>query len=192
MLRPTVIFDIDGVLANFCSAACEAVNGAFGTSYTPMVWWSYRGPFSADEHAWLVDERFVDGAFWMAESPHYDAIGAAHDLAVAGYRLVVSSEAPAETKAARVAWIEHYQVPHNELYFIGSGGKAALCAMHSPTNPAILIDDNPDRWTDCAGDGVEVLCPRTSYTPDSAPPPHVTIFDRFSEIPELVTQLSIP
>ena len=191
MLRPTVICDIDGILADYVSAACEAVNGHFGTSYTPMVWWSYRGPFSAEQYDWLVTERFSDGAFWMSESPHYDAIGALHDLAVGGYRIVLSSEAPVEQKAARTAWIEHYGVPYNELYLVGPGGKAELCAAHGAENPAVLIDDNPARWSDCARGGVWVFTPRTSYTPSEIPP-NVEVFERFGEIPSLVASVSIP
>jgi hypothetical protein len=189
MSRPTIISDIDGVLANYVSAACEAVNGHFATQYTPMAWWSYRGPFSADEYDWLVSERFGDGAFWMAESPHYDAIAALGALGAQGYHLIISSEAPAEQRSARVAWLEHYEVPYNELYLVGPGGKAELCAGFDAEHPAVLIDDNPARWVDCAHEGIEILCPRTPYCPVIASEPNVTIFDRFSEVPSLVAAL---
>jgi hypothetical protein len=191
MTRPTIICDVDGVLANFCSAACEAVNAHFGTSYTPMIWTTYRGPFNDEEHAWLVSERFTDAAFWMSESPNRDAIGALHQLATAGYRIVVSSERPAEQSAASIVWLEFYRVPLNQVYLIGPGGKVALCSEHGPDNPAILIDDSPERWTDCAGEGVEILCPRTGYTPDSDGVAHVQVFDHFHQIPELVAEMGL-
>lgn len=191
MSRPTIICDIDGVLANFCSAACEAVNAHFGTSYTPMIWTTFRGPFNDEEHDWMVEERFSSGAFWMSESPNHDAIGALHQIASAGYRIVVSSERPSEQRPASTVWLEYYQVPLNEVYLIGPGGKVALCAQHGPDNPAVLIDDSPARWADCAKDGVEILCPRTGYTPNSDGVAHVQVFDHFGQIPELVAGLGL-
>jgi hypothetical protein len=190
MTRPMVVSDIDGILANWVTAACQAVNAHFGTHYTPMVWWQWHGPFSDEERTWLHDERFSDAAFWMSLAPIDEMITALHTLAIAGYRIVLSSEAPAEQRGARTAWLEYYEVPYNELYLVGAGGKVALCAQASTDNPIVLIDDSPDRWVDCAPyPGVHILCPRTAYTPEMPSESNVTIFDRFNQVPALVSAI---
>jgi hypothetical protein len=187
MARPTVVSDIDGIIADWVSAACEAVNGHFGTGYTPMVWWSWAGPFSAEERDWLTTERHADSAFWMSLSPFGEMVDTLHELAALGYRLVLSSEMPAEQRAARTAWLEWHDVPYNELYLIGTGGKVALCSQSSDEYPVTLIDDNPQRWVDCAlYPGVEILCPRRTYTPEIASERNVALYDHPTEIVGLI------
>lgn len=191
MRRPSIICDIDGIIADWVSAACEAVNGHFGTSYTPMVWWQWAGPFSDEERAWIAAERHTDPAYWMSLSPNEDMIESLHELAAEHYPLTLSSEAPPEQRGARTAWLEYHNVPYNQLYLVGPGGKASLCATHSEENPAILIDDNPQRWVDCGQmPGISILTPRTSYCPELPSEPNVTLFDSFSEVPGLVAALA--
>jgi hypothetical protein len=190
MSRPVVVSDIDGIIADWVSSACQAVNAHFGTSYTPMVFWQWRGPFSDEERAWLADERHSDSAFWMALSPFDEMIETLHTLAIAGYRLVLSSEAPADQRGARTAWLQYHEVPYNELYLVGTGGKVALCSQATASNPIVLIDDCPDRWMDCATiEGVEIFCPRRSYTPEIPSEKNVTLYDRPSQLPELIAAL---
>lgn len=186
--RPRVVCDIDGVLADYCSAACEAVNGHFNTAYTPMIWTSYAGPFNPAEYDWLTAERFSDDAFWMAEAPNPAAIWALNRLAEAGYEIVVSSERPATAAGATVAWLQFHQVPSNDVHLVGPGGKVALCGEAR----TVLIDDSPARWSDCAGPECTVLSPRTPYTVETRGYDHVVLFSSYFDVPGLVKGIVWP
>ena len=189
LTRPVVICDIDGILADYESGACEAVNGHFGTSYSPMAWWEWDPPFAPDECEWLWSERHTDPAFFMAMSPHRDAIATLTHLVQLDYRITVSSERPVEAAAATVAWLDFYGVPRNDTHLQGAGGKVALCSQHGPSNPAVLIDDSPRRWVDCAGPGVNILAyipPHPHFARPLQYPEHVQPFSSFNEVPALV------
>jgi uncharacterized HAD superfamily protein len=184
--RPTIICDIDGVLCDYASGACAAVNARFGTSYLPSMFTTYTGPFTQTERDWLYEERFADGAFWAALSPDTEAIAALRRLAV-DHPTILSSERPSVVKDATTAWLELYGVPNDAIYLVGPGGKRQIVDQYEDRT-LILIDDNPARWLDCARPNVTILTPSRPWVP--APVGYaVTIFQNWDQVEDMLADL---
>lgn len=180
--RPTILCDVDETIAMYCSAACEAVNGAFGTSYTPQMWRTFGGPLTGEQRQWLEDARHTDGAFWLAMAPDTIAVEALRALGRAGFPIILSSNRPAEQKAPTAAWVDYWRLPHGEIHLVGPGGKEQIASQYGPERPLVVIDDKPAMWASIPRPGITLWSPRRPYTPSGTPPPGVTVFDSWLEL----------
>lgn len=178
--RPLIVSDIDGILADYVSGACIAVDAAWSKHYTPGTWTTYRGQMTAEERAWLAKLREDSGAFWLSLSACQAAIAALRTLSAQGFQVVIASDRPQRQAAATVTWLEQNEVPYADLVLSGEGGKEALADRCSETARAVFLEDNPARWLTLSRPGVQCWCPRLRYTPPAFT--LARIFDSWGDI----------
>ncbi len=190
MARPVVVCDIDGVLARFADAACTAVNARFGSSWRYGDWTSYKGPFDPKQHRFMEDELFVSDGFWASIAPDTEAIAALRRLA-SEHVVVVVSNRPKTAKKVTAVWLDVNRVPYTDVEVLGSDPKGPVAQRWGERSGAVLVDDNPARWLDCANlPGVCLVCPRRPWTPDAAGYSGVTAVDGWDEIATLASGYS--
>lgn len=188
--RPTIISDIDGVLAFTSEAVTAAVNARFGLSLLvrEQATYSLAPRLTRDQAAW-VDGLFGRGPFLSNLAPDAHALDSLDVLHDAGFEVLVCTERPLAAHTATAAWLSDWDVSHDELLMPGPGGKPAALAGYGPDNPAVLLDDDPSKWLTVARPGVPVWTPRRPWTPTTwARYENVWVFDRWDE---LVSRLGI-
>jgi len=171
--RPTLAWDVDGILAFTAEAIVAALNARFDTGYDAMSQGFFPGTFvssalPAEEAAWL-GQQLSSGEFGIygACAPDWHAIDTMLDASAAGYPTVIITERPAVVADQTRSWLRSWtgQQPP-QVVAVGRGNKPAyMGARFGPGNPAILVDDNPAVRMTIAREGIEVWTPQRPYTP---------------------------
>lgn len=165
--RPTIVCDIDGVLGFLTEAAVTALNAHFNLSLVVSDMTSYwiEDTLPPVQRQWLT-AQFARGVFYSNVAPDYSAIAALDGLHAAGLHIIVSSDRPPATTAqATTAWLNKWRVPYDELRLEGRGGKVKILSAYGPSNPAVLIDDDPAKALTVVHPGVQVWSPERPWTP---------------------------
>lgn len=138
MTNKTALVDVDGVLADFTTAALRGTQ----LSSENVTQWDFFSQLSVAE-AKLVRDRLHYPMFWRSDiRPIETARGFGDRLRVAGYEEVVLITAPwsKQTMAARTEWlVEHYGGQFDALVFDKNK------ARHRGD---LLIDDKPSNLTE--------------------------------------------
>lgn len=188
--RPTIVCDIDGVLAWTAEAILTALNARFGLSLLveQMTSYSPAALVSREQAAWL-DRQLQWGPFYANLAPDHHALDALDTLHTAGFELTVCTERPDTAQTATSRWLSTWDVPHDRFAMPGRGGKPGVLAPYGPTNPAVLIDDDPSKWLTVARGGVPVWTPSRPWTPANWQHyPNVWVFTAWDE---LVSRLGV-
>jgi hypothetical protein len=182
--RPTVVSDLDGVLAFTTEAALTAVNARFGLNLLvdEQVTYSLAQRLNREQGMWLTG-LFSRSTFLANLAPDGHALDALDAMHAAGIEVLLCTERPPSTKTATAAWLSTWDVSHDDLLMPGPGGKPAALAAYGPANPAVLIDDDPSKWLTVARPGLPVWTPRRPWTPTtSAAYANVWVFDSWDQV----------
>ncbi len=181
---PTLVVDLDGLLAYTAEAYCCAVNAAFGTSYSADTISVYpiSGAMSASEAQWLLAQQSQPDIFenvapdWHA----IDTINAAHR---AGYHVIIATERRTQLAAVTGEWLDRREVHRDELRVLGPGGRAPMVtARFGRDQPAVVLDDKPAAEILLPRPGIQVWVPPRPYRPTSPPRPGVWRFNHWHAV----------
>lgn len=169
--RPTIVCDIDGVLAFFAETMTTVLNAHFGLSLLASELTSYRVEDTLDQaqRDWWATQ-LGRGVLYSNVAPDYSGIGALNAIHAAGYHVIISSDRPTTAQTATRRWLARWRVAHDEVILAGKGGKRRVLADYGPDDPAVLIDDDPTKAITVARPGVEVWAPTRPWIPTSSYP----------------------
>jgi hypothetical protein len=169
--RPTLVWDVDGVLAFTAEAAVMALNARYGTTYDVMTQRFFPGTLigtalPAEQAAWLA-AQLTDPVVLRQIAPDWHAIDTMTGAAAAGYTTTIVTERPPGTGNATRQWLAAWGCPDvPPVVAVGRGAKPAyMAARFGPAAPAVLIDDNPAARVSIARNGIQVWSPQRPYTP---------------------------
>jgi hypothetical protein len=169
--RPTLIWDVDGILAFTAEAMVAALNARFDAGYNVMTQSFFPGTLitsalPAEQASWLSAE-LASFRIYGASAPDWHAIDTMMDASRAGYPTCIVTERAPDLAVLTTQWLASWGVakpPH--VTAVGRGHKPRyLAAAYGPASPAILIDDNPVFRLSIARPGLEVWTPQRPYTP---------------------------
>lgn len=172
--RPTLIWDVDGILAFTAEALCAVLNARYYTAYKALTQQFFPGKLipgklPADQAAWLINQLT---GFTLAANmaPDWHAADTMTAAITAGYPSRIVTERPVQHGPLTLQWLQDWGVcPLPQVTAVGSGNKPAyLTARYGPGNPAILIDDNPVTRLTVASPGIEVWLPARPYVPSTS------------------------
>jgi len=169
--RPTLIWDVDGILAFTAEALCAVLNARYYTAYKALTQTFFPGKLvpamlPADQAAWLINQMT---GFTLAGNmaPDWHAADTMTAAVTAGYPVRIVTERPVPHGPLTLQWLQDWGVsPVPQVTAVGAGNKPAwLTARYGPGNPAVLIDDNPVTRLTVASPGIEVWLPARPYVP---------------------------
>jgi len=185
ILRPSLLFDIDGVLGFLTETIVAALNAHFGLNLVVSDMRNYwiEDDLEPDQSKWLI-EQFQRGVFYENVAPDYSAIAAVQALHHDGYEVIVSSDRPPETtRDATIRWLKKWRIPYDQLVLQGRGGKVAIAAAHGPSDPLWAFDDDPRKAMTIPRPGVELWIPLRPWTPKGiGDRPGVHPFDAWTDV----------
>lgn len=183
--RPTLMFDIDGILGFLTETTVTALNAHFGSGLVVSDMDDYwlEDTLPAEQGDWL-EQLFAEPVTYANVAPDYAGISAVQAVHQAGYETVVSSDRPPAARAATEAWLEKWRVPYDDLVLDGKGGKLAVARQHGPDDPLILFDDDPRKMDTIPAAGVELWTPERPWTPDPPYPDGVWVFPQWAAVLE--------
>lgn len=185
---PTLVFDIDGVLAFDQETWGAAVIGAFG-QLPPDFMALYEPADSLPpwQAGWLRAQHSQPDVHEIM-CPDWHAADTLDWARAAGYRVIVASERDPRLHATSTAWLAAWGITPDATFTVGHGNKPAFMQQFTPPSPAILIDNNPATTLTIASPHTPVWLPARPYVPD-VPGPHCWRFstwdllvDRLKEI----------
>jgi hypothetical protein len=172
--RPTLVWDVDGILAFTAEAVCAGLNSRFGTAYDAVSQRFFPGmlvatALPADQAAWLTQELSGFSLLGTA-APDWHAIDTMTDAANAGFPSVIVTERHPALAQETQQWLQGWGVVWPpRVIAVGLGNKPAyLATRYGPGRPAILIDDNPVTRRTVARPGIDVWLPERPYVDDVA------------------------
>lgn len=170
--RPTLVFDLDGVLAFLAESLCSALNAKFDASYQAHALTVYRleDVIPRVQADWLVTQ-FGQPQLYANSAPDLHAIDVVCDAQQAGYVVRIASDrrvAPLEGVTRE--WLSRWGVAYDDLHLLGPGGKVAFMQQFNRRKPAVLIDDDPVKQVTIPKPGVQVWTPIRPWTPDVSRP----------------------
>lgn len=180
--KPTLLFDIDGVLSFLGENICAALNARFGATYAPADmrrYWS-ESWLPPDQGAWL-SEQFQSPAFYATAAPDFRGIDALNRLYQQSYRVIIASDRPAAVAAGTLRWLRQYGVSYDGIRLEGPGSKEAVADAYGEGDALVVIDDDPGKWLLMPRPGVEVWSPRRPWTPNEVGLYNVRVFDNWSQ-----------
>ena len=153
MTTPVVVFDIDGVLADFCYGFTGILEGESRSSGTQQTW-NFEAPPGAVASTWRVVDDST--SFWQLLPPlvtNQDVIAMRHLAERAGIFYVTGREdRNNDTFGQTRKWIQRLGLPHGTL--ILDGNKRRIAAGF---NSLIgIVDDKPDVLLELSGNGYPV------------------------------------
>jgi hypothetical protein len=180
-VQPTLIWDMDGILAFTAEAMCAALNARYGTSYDPQTQRFFQGTIipgslPADQMTWLMGELTGFSVFSSC-APDWRAADTMRDAATAGYSCTIVTERHPLLAADTGRWLTGWGIKPPRVFAVGPGNKPAwLGERFGPGNPAVLVDDNPVTRMTVARPGIDVWLPARPYVPRVSRD-HVRVFD---------------
>ena len=179
--RPTILSDIDGVLAFESEAEIGALNAAFGYQIHPLLHPSMLNLVPAD-HVWLESLKATSSFIWSV-APDYHGLDALLAIAEAGYDVIIASERPASLAVVTESWFRRWSPDlRKQAKFVleGPGSKVRTADSFGPKDPLVWIDDDVKFWTR-ARPGVSIWTPKLPWN-DQVPPPGVTRFGKWAKL----------
>lgn len=167
--RPTLVFDVDGILAFTSEALCVALNARFGTSYSPMSQGFFPGSLRIDrlpdtQGNWIAGEMGQPG-FVSTYAPDFRAIDTLTAAFDAGFECLIATERNPALQEATEQWLHEWGGPPVEVNAVGHGNKPAFMASRYGENrPAVLVDDDITKAISVPGPGVQVWMPERPWT----------------------------
>ncbi len=182
LMRPRLVFDIDGTLGFLTEAFCTALNARWGTSFQAWQMSHYRveDQLPPEQANWLL-QVFATSVPYANVAPDYSGIAAVQAFARTGYEIIVASDRAEDCRDVTEDWLARWRVPHDAVR-LGHDAKAQLAASAGPDDPLVLFDDDPEKFTLLAP-GVRIYMPRRPWTPAEIPA-GVTVFDEWSGVLE--------
>ncbi len=180
LMRPRLVFDIDGTLGFLTEAFVTALNARWGTGFVASQLTTYRveNMLPEEQANWLL-EVFASPVTYANVAPDYSGIAAVQAFARAGFEVIVASDRSEDCRAVTEDWLDRWRVPHDDLR-LGHGAKAALADDAGPDDPMVLFDDDPAKIA-LLRPGVRLYMPRRPWTPPEVPA-GVTVFDQWSDV----------
>lgn len=131
-----IVFDIDGVLADFEYSFCEK----FGNEHRDYTNLSERYP----EQSELVDE-FISSPYTYSDlEPIFGGWVLLNQARDRGYKIILMTSRPLGTRAITEQWLKQYNTYYDDLFFTKNKAEA-IRTMNSRGRSKIiaLIDDLP-------------------------------------------------
>ncbi len=179
--QPSVLSDIDGVLANYTHALATAVSARFGINLD-YTFASYHLDTALDDeqHLWAESWRHSPAAM-MNITPNWHAIDCLNTLSATGIAVTIASSRPQAVAQATAEWLDRTGVQRSLTVLDGHASKHQIARQYGPDRPLVWIDDDPKLWVTEVRPGVEIWCPRHAYTP-ADPPAGVHVFTNWREV----------
>lgn len=153
--RGTVVFDIDGVLADFEQAWCRE----FGNQ---------------NRHLYKMEERLEGNPLRIKESlefirdpniyyglePIVGGINFLKSFIERNYYVIVATSRPKVARTVTQRWLTNQGVPYMKLYFVDKKAEElnTIGQTSSYLKADILVDDNPEILDDCAQYFISPIC----------------------------------
>lgn len=171
--RPTLIWDVDNVLAFTGEAICGALNARFGSDYDVMTQTFYQGTLlpgqlPGGQASWLMAELATFRIFATC-APDWRAIDTMTAAQAAGYHCWIVTERAPDLAAKTADWLKSWGVRNPPaVTAVGVGNKPRVIssrygAYRLPGSAAVLIDDNPLTRMTVAREGLDVWLPARPY-----------------------------
>lgn len=183
--RPTLLWDMDGILAFTAETMCTLLNTRFATSFQPQSQGFFTGlikpgALPPEMEAWL-HTQMADPLVLRTIAPDFHAGDTLTAAVAAGWDCHVVTEREPLAAAATCSWLAAWDLPPIPVTAVGWGSKPGwVRTRYGPTHPAVLIDDNPLVRVTIAGDGLDVWQPTRPYVPPPARA-HVRVFGSWAE-----------
>lgn len=169
-VKPTLVWDCDGILSFTAEGLCAALNAKFGTRYGPQSQGFFPGTLLVhrlppEQGAW-AQAMLSNPVFLAALAPDFHALDTLIDAYNAGWACEVTTERAPECENATREWLDGWGVPPVSVHAVGHGNKPGwMASRYGPPMPAVLIDDSPLAQTAIARPGISVWSPQRPYTP---------------------------
>jgi len=155
IVRGTVAFDIDGVLADFEDRYCQE----FG--YENRHLYKLEERLEGDERAIQKATKFArDPNIYYGLEPVEGGIEFLRSFMEHGYYVIIATSRPKVCENVTRRWLLRYCVPYMKLAFVNSKAKELneLGQLLSYLNTSILVDDNPGVLEECQNYYINPLC----------------------------------
>ncbi|MGB1016084.1 MAG: 5' nucleotidase, NT5C type [Nannocystaceae bacterium] len=161
MTRPTVLLDVDGVVADFTAQILRLTHSLFDRRFTPedVTEWDYKSALGLSDKEWRLVSTIIGSKDFAFELPVYPgAISGVQDLAkVADIYFVTSDWRTSPTWVYdRNRWLE--------LRFGRELGKQVIHTSHKHlVRGDVFVDDKPSNvaaWASAWPSGIPVLWKR--------------------------------
>lgn len=184
--RPTLVFDIDGVLAFDQETWAAAVLGAFG-DVPPDFMAVYEPDTTLPpwQAGWLRAQHTQPDVHEIM-CPDWHGADTLDHARAAGFGVIVVSERDPRLHATSQAWLSAWGINPGALFTVGHGNKPDFMRRFTPASPAILIDNNPATILTIASPHTPVWLPARPYVPD-VPGPNAWRFPAWDAV---VTKLN--
>jgi len=131
----SLVIDIDGVMADFEGAFCDA----FGTDHREEVNLEKRYP----EHAEIIREFVKNSYVYLDLIPIFEGLMLAWEAHHRGYYVILATSRPKNSQENTKIWLEQYNVPHNELWFTSNKGEwIGKFNQYHPTRRVLMMVDD--------------------------------------------------
>lgn len=143
-----LVFDVDGVIADFDKAACAAFGPCDRRLYSLTDRWPHaKSAVNAfvTEMATYADLELVDGAQAGLVA-----------LAVAGHEIIMATARPGglQMRALTIEWLRRHAIPFDDVFVVNTSDKANLIGGLSPD---FAFDDAPHILNQLASRGVPAV-----------------------------------
>lgn len=180
-LKPTVVFDVDGVLANF---GLGATTIAYHMGLTDTIiengeqdTWHF--PFDMSEVWSTIDHTYN---FWEALQPLVDAddLDAMHALAQEAHVMYVTGRSGEAAERQTHNWLNEWDFPEGPVFFVPRKSNKEEVILPNRYQLIGVLDDKPDVLEALASNNIPVVARDWPYN-RSVPVPRVSSVAEFVE-----------
>lgn len=148
--QKVAIFDVDGVLANFEEAFCEA----FGNKNRHLYSLSARYPEVDPD---LIKEWVNDEENYRHLNPIFGGITLLNQVKARGFRIVLLSSRPRHLEKVTNDWLHLYNVPHDNCFLVGRDFTKAEW-MRDTKGLQLFVDDSVSELVEMKEMFPETIC----------------------------------
>ena len=171
LVKPDLLFDIDGVLGMLTETIVTALNSHFGTSLVVSNMTNYwiESVISPAMSDWLT-AQFEEPVLYENIAADLAGIAAVQALHADGFKVIISSDRPANTQNATIRWLKKWNIPYDQLFINGPNSKLKVADRHNQKQPLIAFDDDPRKGDPknprcLVAPGIQVWSPERPWTP---------------------------
>jgi uncharacterized HAD superfamily protein len=133
--QKVAIFDVDGVLANFEEAFCEA----FGNKNRHLYNLSVRYP---DIDPDLIKEWVNDEENYRHLNPIFGGITFLNQVKARGFRIVLVTSRPEHLEKVTMGWLRLYNIPYDSLILLGGYHITKAEFLKNVQGIELFVDDS--------------------------------------------------